>query len=84
MNTSASRGRETGEVDDEVPYLTEEVVLVGIPIDWRVTSDGPSWLGQNDLPPPAAYGSESMTAIPAKFDAAFNVGTLMASPTNCV
>ena len=42
MNASTGRGWETSEVDDEVPHLTKEVVLVGIPIDCDVTSDLPS------------------------------------------
>ena len=42
MNASTSRGWEAGEVDNKVPHLTEEVILVGIPIDCDVTSDGPS------------------------------------------
>lgn len=42
MNASAGRGWETGEVNDKIPHLTEEVVLVGIPIDCSIRSDGPS------------------------------------------
>ena len=42
MNASASRDWKTGEVDDEVPHLTKEIVLVRIPVDCDVMSDGPS------------------------------------------
>ena len=32
MNACARGGWEASQVDDEVPHLTEEVVLVGVPI----------------------------------------------------
>lgn len=84
MYAGASRGWKTGKVNDEIPYLTEEIILVGVPVHFKSTSERRNFNSQDILPPPSAYGSESMTAIPAKFGAAFKVGSVIASPMNCV
>ena len=32
MDTGTGRGWKPGKVDDEVPYLTEEIVLISVPV----------------------------------------------------
>ena len=84
MNAGTGRGWKTSKVNDKISHLTEKIVLVGVPVCCGITLVRPWHTENDDRPPPSVYGSESMTAMPAKFEAAFNVGRVIASPTNWV